>query len=334
MIWGHGDDRYQYGFMIRADFSSNVPAGVDHRGLHAFLRERLSVIGRYPEPAPYSLEHELAGRHGIESASVMATNGATEAIYLVAHLRAGATSEIVQPTFAEYADAGRLYGHRIETVREPWHPTAEMLWCCNPNNPTGTVWDADRLLETVDAHPGTLFVIDQSYAAFTLQPTLAIADAVRRPNLILIHSMTKQYAVPGLRLGYLTAHSDLCGQLRRLRMPWAVNALAIEAGHYLLQHGAPAPPLHELLGEAAKFAQALRATDGYDPMPTDTHFMTVGIRRAARARELKTWLVQRYGLLIRDASNFEGLTERHFRVAVQHPAANDLLIQALTEWIR
>lgn len=332
MIAGHGDDRYQYGVRIRADFSSNVPAGVDHRGLHAFLRERLSVIGRYPEPEPYTLERELAERHAVDSASVLVTNGATEAIYLIAHLRAGVRSEIVQPTFAEYADAGRLYGHRIETVRDPWRPTAEMLWCCNPNNPTGTTLDAGRLLATVDAHPATLFVVDQSYAAFTPKPTITPAEAVRRPNLILIHSMTKHYAVPGLRLGYLTAHPDLCEQLRRLRMPWSVNALAIEAGRYLLQHGAPAPPLHELLGEAAKFAQALRETAGYDPMPSDTHFLTVELRRGGTAAALKRWLVEQHGLLIRDASNFEGLTERHFRVAMQLSKDNNLLINALQQW--
>ena len=332
MIRGHGDDRYQYG-PIRADFSSNVPAGVDHSGLQAFLCERLALITHYPEPEPYTLERELAEHLGIAPESVLVTSGATEAIYLTAHLRAGARSEIVQPTFAEYADACRLYGHRIASVREPWHPTAEMLWCCNPNNPTGTALDAERLLQTIDAHPDTLFAVDQSYAAFTERPALPVGETVRRPNAILIHSMTKHYAVPGLRLGYLTADPARCEQLRALRMPWSVNALAIEAGRYLLRHGAPAPPLAELLAETGRVAAALRQSGAFDPMPTDTHFLTVAIRSQRTARELKTWLAEEHGLLIRDASNFEGLTPQHFRIAVQSPAENDLLIHALTQWI-
>lgn len=333
MIRGHGDDRYQYG-EIRADFSSNVPAGVDHRALHAFLREQLPLIGRYPEPEPYTLERELAAHHGIDPASVLVTNGATEAIYLCAHLRAGGSSEIVQPTFAEYADACRLYGHRIRAVRDPWQPTAGMLWCCNPNNPTGRALDAERLLQTVDTHRDTLFAVDQSYAAFTLRPTLKIAEAVQRPNLILLHSMTKQFAVPGLRLGYLTAHPDLCEALRRLRMPWSVNALAIEAGRYLLQHPAPTPPLRTLLADAARVAAALTETGAFEPMPTDTHFMTVEIRRGHPARVLKAWLIEHYGILIRDASNFEGLTDSHFRIAMQTTPENESLTEALIRWSR
>lgn len=331
MIEGHGDDRYRYDG-IQADFSSNVPAGVDHEGLYHFLRERLTVIEHYPEPEPFTLERALAARHGIAPESVLATNGATEAIYLTAHLTAGATTEIVQPTFAEYADACRLYGHRISSVDAPWHPTGKTLWCCNPNNPTGTAFDAERLLRTVDAHPDTLFVIDRSYAAFTLRPTLSVAEAVGRKNLVLIHSMTKRYAVPGLRLGYLTAHPTLCARLRRLRMPWSVHALAIEAGLYLLEHGAPMPPLAELLAETRRLAEALRATGRFEPQPTDTHFLTVEIRGTGTAQELKEWLAVEHGILIRDASNFEGLTARHFRIAAQTPAENDALLQALKAW--
>ena len=331
MIEGHGDDRYRYG-EIRADFSSNVPAGVDHRGLFAFLRERLAVVEHYPEPEPFTLERALAERHAVAPESVLATNGATEAIYLAAHLAAGATTEIVQPTFAEYGDACRLYGHRVSSVATPWAPTGETLWCCNPNNPTGTAFDAERLLRTIDGHPGTLFVIDQSYAAFTLRPTLTVAEAARRKNLILLHSMTKQYAVPGMRLGYLTAHPTLCARLRRLRMPWSVNALAIEAGRYLLEHGVTAPPLADLLAETRRLADGLRATGRFVPQPTDTHFMTVEIGAGGTARELKAWLAAAHRILIRDASNFEGLTERHFRAATQTREANDLLLNALKEW--
>lgn len=332
MIEGHGDDRYRYD-EIRADFSSNVPAGVDHSGLYAFLRNRLTAVEHYPEPEPFTLERALAAHHGIAPKSVLATNGATEAIYLTAHLKAGATTEIVQPTFAEYGDACRLYGHRLSSVGEPWNPTGEMLWCCNPNNPTGTALDTERLLRTVDKHPNTLFIVDQSYAAFTLRPVLSVAEAAARKNLIVIHSMTKHYAVPGLRLGYLTTHPTLCERLRQLRMPWSVNALAIEAGLYLLEHGVTAPPLAELLTETRRLAESLRATGRFEPQPTDTHFMTVEIGVGSTARELKEWLATNYGILIRDASNFEGLTPRHFRVATQTKEANDLLLDALKSWI-
>ena len=345
MIEGHGDDRHRYGggAAIRADFSSNVPGGIDHSALRARLAERLSVIEHYPEPEPLTLEGELAYSVGLSPREVVATNGATEAIYLTAHLLAGdgrgGGAAIVEPTFAEYRDACRLYGGGVEpvTLSDPYDPPAECrsVWCCNPNNPTGRAWERERLLAAIDGRPEVMFVVDQSYEAFTLRPLLSAAEAAARHNVVLIHSMTKRYAVPGLRLGYLTASAVLCDRLRRLRMPWSVNALAIEAGRFLLREGVGGFSLPAMLDEAARLAGALGTTGVFVPEPTDTHFMLVEIAsEAGTAAELKEWLVSREGMLIRDASNFRGLSTRHFRIAAQTPAANDLLTDALARWIQ
>lgn len=332
MIEGHGDDRHNYG-PISADFSSNVPGGIDHSGLYRALAQRLALIEHYPEPEPYRLEAALARQLGIDPRAVLVTNGATEAIYLAAHLFAGARSGIVEPTFAEYGDACRLYGHRLAALDSPYDPEGlRTLWCCNPNNPTGLTLERERLLQTIDHHKDTTFLVDQSYAAFTPRPVLTASEAVARGNLILFHSMTKHYAVPGLRLGYLTASVGLCEGLRRLRMPWSVNALAIEAGLYLLQNGVSGPSLAALLDETRRVAEALQATGRFRPYPTDTHFMTVEILGPGTAAELKRWLAREHGILIRNADNFRGLGPRHFRIATQTPADNDRLIEAISRW--
>lgn len=335
MIEGHGDDRYKYGH-IRADFSSNVPAGIDHTALRVHLAAHLTDIGRYPEPEPYTLERELAAHLGLDPAQVVATNGATEAIYLAAHLmaRQGGRSAIVEPTFAEYADACRIHGLEPEPVRDPFIPATgySSLWCCNPNNPTGRIWERARLLAAIDARPETIFVIDQSYEAFTLKPVLSTVEAAARPNVILIHSMTKCYAVPGLRLGYLTASAALCERLRRLRMPWSVNVLAIEAGRFLLREGVGGFSLEAMLTEAERLTEALRTMGVFRPLPTDTHFFLVETEYSTAA-EIKEWLAREEGILIRNADNFHSLTPRHFRIAAQTHADNDLLIAALKRWI-
>ena len=336
MIEGHGDDRYRYGdIAIRADFSSNIPDGIDHTALRKHLSAHLADISRYPEPEPYTLERELAASMGLEPGEVIATNGATEAIYLIAHLLAGNHTAIVEPTFAEYGDACRLYGHNIVPLAEPYSPPAgcRSLWFCNPNNPTGRAWERERLLQTIEAHPETTFVVDQSYEAFTRKPLLSVSEAATHPNVIVIHSMTKRYAVPGLRLGYLTASAALCERLRRLRMPWSVNALAIEAGRFLLREGVGGFSLDGMLAEAARLAEAFRATGFLTPEPTDTHFMLIETARGTAA-ELKERLAREEGILIRNADNFHGLSPCHFRIAAQSPADNDLLIAALERWIR
>lgn len=336
MIEGHGDDRYRYGD-IRMDFSSNVPGGTDRSSLEKFLASRMEVIGRYPEPEPYSLEREIASRHGISPESVIVTNGATEAIYLTAHLFSGCRTGIVEPTFAEYRDACRLYGHDIYGIPEKDFPgiPAEAfgtVWCCNPNNPTGGVIEPEGLKTIAASCPGTVFVLDCSYSYFTLKETLSPKEAVQTlPNAILIHSLTKHFAIPGLRIGYLTAPKDICDRLRQLRMPWSVNAMAIEAAMYLHCHGLPSVPVEELIAEAERVSAALESIGDFVPHHSGTHFFLVEMRKGTAA-DLKEWLAARFGILIRDAGNFPGLGPEFFRIAVQTPEENDELIKALRQW--
>lgn len=360
MIQGHGDDAYRFERPIRANFSSNVYAHVDLEPLKAHLRESLESIGRYPEPEPYTLEARLAARLGIPAATLCVTSGATEAIYLTAQAFSGARSAVLQPTFNEYADACRLYGHSVaDSVRSrgsssypsggtdrgkspalpdklspALHGRPDLLWFCNPNNPTGTVIPKDELQKAIAENPGTIFVMDQSYGFFTREPLLSAAEAVRYPNVIQIHSMTKRYAVPGLRLGYLVASEKLIERIRAVRRPWSVGALAIEGGLYLADHPDAAPiNLPALLQEAERLQKALDALPGLQVEPTCTHFFLCRLEKGSAA-ELKSYLAENQGILIRDASNFVGLDEHCFRIATQTPAENDALVAAVGEWLK
>ena len=357
MIQGHGDDAYRFERPIRANFSSNVYAHVDLEPLKAHLRASLESIGRYPEPEPYTLESRLAERLGVPASTLCVTSGATEAIYLTAQAFAGARSSILQPTFSEYADACRLYGHSVEMLLpdatgEPFRQggtrpaglfsfrrterlngSPELLWLCNPNNPTGTVIPKADLEKAISDNPRTIFVIDQSYGFFTREPLLSEAEAVRYPNVIQIHSMTKRYAVPGLRLGYLVASEPLVEKIRAVRRPWLVGALAVEAGLFLASHPETAPiDLNALLQETARLQAALRALPGLTVEDTRTHFFLCRLQKG-RAAELKTYLAENQGILIRDASNFVGLDEHCFRIATQTPEENDALVAALAQWL-
>lgn len=332
MIQGHGDDAYRFEHPIRANFSSNVYAHVDLEPLKAHLRASLESIGRYPEPEPYTLEARLAARLGIPAATLCVTSGATEAIYLTAQAFAGARSTILQPTFSEYADACRLYGHIVESLLQN-AGSPGLVWFCNPNNPTGTVVPKDKLIKALTDNPQTIFVIDQSYGFFTREPLLSEAEAVRYPNLIQIHSMTKRYAVPGLRLGYLVASEPLLEKIRAVRRPWSVGALAVEAGLYLAAHPETAPiDLSALLQECARLQAALRVLPGLTVEDTCTHFFLCRLQKGSAAK-LKTYLAENHGILIRDASNFEGLDAHCFRIATQTPAENDALVAALAQWL-
>lgn len=335
MIYGHGDDTYRYGEKVKMNFSSNIYQKADLTELKQYLATRLDAIGSYPEPEPKELEELIAEKLEIPSSMVMVTNGANEAIYLIAQLYRGWASVIPQPTYTEYADACRMFDHVISYERTDELdilPEDRIYWICNPDNPTGNVMLKSLLAYVIKKHPRYLYVIDQSYADYTLQPMLKPKEMVDCYNVMILHSLSKKYCIPGLRLGYMTASPIIIERLRDIRQPWTVNTLAIEAGKWLIKNDPKViPDIKDYIAEAQRLHDELQAIDGIMVMDTKTHYMLVNIDWTT-SLELKNWLIENHGILIRDASNFHGLDAHCFRVAAQSPEENDALINAIKEF--
>lgn len=321
MIYGHGDDAYRYEG-IRLNFSSNIPSFADSSALEEHLRQRMSLIRSYPEPTARRLEARIAAASGLKTEEVMVTSGATEAIYMIAQCFSRQlpdrerTYTVMHPTFSEYDSACRMFGMRED-------PEGSLCWLCNPNNPTGEIYDERTLWSLAARH--SVMVIDQSYEDYTLAPLPQWEGGERT---IVLHSMTKKYCIPGLRLGYVTAPSDVLDNLRRCQRPWAVNALALEAGMWLVEHRPRWVDIPAYLAETQRLCTALNAIPGIRARQTQTNFILCTIE-GRTAAQLKEHLAQRHGILIRDASNFPGLSPHHFRVSAQRPADNDELLRAL-----
>ena len=324
MIEGHGDDLYRYD-NIKMNFSSNIYNGTDLSALDAYLCTRMAAIRSYPEPSAASLEHMIAHHNGISPDEVLVTSGAVDAIYLIAQAyRHEGTCRILKPTFREYEDASRVFGYRESE-------DGALCWLCNPNNPTGDVVAVKDVLALAERH--RLLIVDQSYEDHTMAPLVAPADVVGRDNIILLHSMTKRYAVPGLRLGYITASAAIIRHLREQYRPWAINALSLVAGKWLVSHEAIAiQDLPSYLAETQRLRAMLNEIDGIETFDTQTNFFLCTIRQATAA-QLKEYLAREHGILIRDASNFTGLTPHHFRIATQSPTENDALVDAIQQFI-
>lgn len=334
MINGHGDDIYSYSKLIISNFSSNIYSRQDLSALQEYLCSRINIIHSYPEPDAGSLIRLLAEQSGVIAQNICVTNGATEAIYLIAQSFAYARSSIFYPTFSEYGDACIINKHIIQQVKSLDEISIDtgLVWLCNPNNPTGGVIDKSVLIEYIKEHPDQFIIIDQSYEHFTLEELFSVSEAVQYKNLILLHSMTKHFAIPGLRLGYITACTELIEKISKYRMPWSVNSLSIEAGKYLLNENKSYIDLHAYLAETLRLMAELNVIEGLSVLPTNTHFFLCELANK-RASNLKQYLIENHGILIRDASNFRGLDERYFRIATQAPRENDLLVKAIKEWI-
>lgn len=336
MINGHGDDTFSYPAGIKHNFSSNIVCLRDLSALYEHLGRVLPSVGSYPEPDAASLASAWALRMGISADNLCVTNGATEAIYLIAQVYRESRSAILLPTFSEYSDACRLNRHKLMPTYSADSlkvPEGGLCWICNPNNPTGQVWDYDWLTGLIADHPDCIFVIDQSYAPYTLKRVIDVQWAVQQPNVLLLHSMTKQFGVPGLRIGVVSGNQRLIRQLSLFRMPWSVNVLAVEAGKFLLSdNGRYRIDAEALIAERERVAAEFVKTGLIEVWPSDSN-MLLSRLRMGRASALKEFLALEKGLLIRDASNFEGLDEGCFRIAVQGREADNLLIEGIKEWM-
>ncbi|HVI45272.1 MAG TPA: aminotransferase class I/II-fold pyridoxal phosphate-dependent enzyme [Chitinophaga sp.] len=337
MLIGHGDDAYLYNRPVTANFSSNVWYGGLQEGLKQHLVAAISSIDHYPDAAAAKLQATLEAHHGLQPGTVVVTNGGTEAIYMVAQAFAAATTTVIAPTFAEYADASKLYRHQVQYLLwEKLTPetsfSSDLVFLCNPNNPTGQALEEQALLQLVQHNKHTLFVIDEAYIQFTRATTSLLPHLHRLPNVLVLRSLTKTCCIPGLRLGYLAARKPLLDRVRSYRMPWSVNSLALEAGYYILSHPKEFTiPLDNLLADTFQLYDQIRQLPEFKVYPTHTHYLLLETLTSTAAA-LKSRLVEEYGILIRDASNFYGLGSGHCRVACRNQTDNQLLITALEKW--
>ncbi|MCK8495123.1 aminotransferase class I/II-fold pyridoxal phosphate-dependent enzyme [Spirosoma sp. RP8] len=335
MLHGHGDDSYRYSRTITADFSTNVWYGGEPKGLKEYLFSQWATINRYPEVLAESLANQVAEHHRVTPEQVLINSGTTESIYLIAQAFAGQTTTIVAPAFAEYEDACRMFQHRLtfldwNTLSDLPALTSDLVFICTPNNPTGAIFG--QLTDWMGKNPQTLFVIDEAFIEFTRELDTAIGLLDQFDNLLVMRSLTKAYAIPGLRLGYVASKPERIDQLKACKQPWTVNAMALAAGRFIFEQFEQCQlPLDQLLADKAHFVQQLRQNDQLQVFDSDTHFFLAETNKGTAA-QLKAFLLEKYGLLIRDASNFRGLGAGHFRVCTLSPDKNALLINALSEW--
>ena len=209
----------------------------------------------------------------------------------------------------------------------------DFCWLCNPNNPDGKLIHRTELLRLISAHLRTTFIVDQAYVAFTTEDMLKPADVKAHPNLVLVQSISKAYNIPGLRIGYLVAAPSIAERIRAYIIPWSVNAIAIEASKYILIHPAQFTlPIRKWQRETAELIYQLRKLDGLEVLPTATTFFLVRLKKGTAAG-LKEFLLENYGILIRDASNFRGLDESYIRLSTQRMEENEVLIEGMRAWL-
>lgn len=313
----HGDDVETCGFNVQYNFSSNVVQASD---VSASLQTLANLtLHQYPNPLP--LQRQLAEQHRLSTEQLLLTNGASEAIYLLAQLYQGCHSHIVTPTFVEYERACTVHQHQLSY--SPAHQDSDLLWLCNPNNPDGKVTPVAQIENWLQHHPKQLIIIDQSYG-YQLPELDAAKLLAKYDHLLIICSLTKSLAIPALRLGYVMGSAAIIKQLAARQPSWSVNSAALAVANQALSKKDQDMPL---MG-SSHLQQAIAALPSVQVTPSPTQYFL--FRTPIPAAQLKQKLGQGFGILVRDASNIRGCSPFCVRVCSQNRQADQALVNALS----
>jgi len=331
------------------DFSANINPWTNSGGIEKIVRANLNDIYHYPDPQCKQLIKQISQYLAVDRENILAGNGSTELIYLAARALLPRRALIFAPTFFEYERAlktcggepkflflkeGQGFSVSIQKIIEATEDV-EAVFICNPNNPTGTFFPKEKLLELVkitEEREITL-ILDESYLDFKHPGQSLVRKAQETCHFLVLRSFTKFFALAGLRLGYGVGGRHLIEKMAHFKEPWTVNCFAQAVGIYLLRSEENIKKIREAVNKESEFLFGqLSRIKGLKPYPPEANFILVRIERELSSSKLQEDLAQK-GILIRDCSNFAGLNDRFFRVAVRKREENLRLIDSLRKAI-
>lgn len=320
------------------DFSVNLnPLGPPK--LEKLLAKAAKDIGNYPDNRYPDFRKAAADYLKVAPENIIPGNGSSELIRLFAEtvIERGDKVMIPSPTFSEYEFQCRFFGARIEYAGylnildiEPQNYKAVFL--CNPNNPSGNLIDREKVLELARkcSESGTFLFVDEAFIELS-DPKESVADLAPSSDFVIVlRSLTKTFAIPGLRIGFAVASTRFADILNNVRLHWNLNSIAVEIGKKFLKNNRTylEKSLSLIKKEREWLFVKLGSIRGFRPYPSDTNFILVDIREfSLNSAELAERILKK-GIIIRDCTSF-GI-ENHIRVAIRKRCDNQRLIKAIS----
>lgn len=328
------------------DFSASInPLGIPDGVLRA-AREALAASVHYPEIDASSLREALAAFHGLPAAQILPGSGSTELIYLFPRVLRPRRALLVTPAFSEYARALEQSGTALdvfpldpengfrldpERLLHALSPETDLILFANPGNPTGVGLDPAAVEGVArGAREQALVAVDEAFVDFC--PELSVIDRVpAHGNLFVFRSLTKFYAIPGLRAGYLAGPPRAMARLAAAQLPWSLSTPSLAAAkaclgeeEYRRETLATIPVLREsLAGGLSKL--------GLTVYPSRANFILARLEKPGWNVAAVAAALCRRGILIRNCANFPPLDGRYLRVAVRGEEENARLLSALED---
>ncbi len=355
MINGHGGNINNLANRLNCpaeeivDMSANLnPLGPPDI-INTLLCGHLPDIRSLPDPGARGMARAFGRYYRIPEEQVIAGNGTTFFIYTLPMAMGIKTALVAGPTYADYADACRMYGvdvrHHITKEEDSFvldtkalaskAAKSKMVFICNPNNPTGTMVEKQKLVALITACPDTFFVVDESYLPFAdPEGAHSLLTGQQFSNLAVLTSMSKIFTIPGLRTGFLTAREPVIKRVMAFYQPWSVNALAQSVVQSVFESPEFMAPFITLScrhveNQRILFAKSLENEKGIRLFDSVTSFILA--RLESMNAETFCQKVGNHQILVRNCSNFTGLDDRFVRFSLKTEALNKRLSGVIKE---
>ena len=332
------------------DFSASInPLGPPRAALEAY-HASVAEISSYPPAYSHHLEAALAGWLGVESESVLAGNGSTQLIYLLARVLKPRLPVIVTPTFSEIANSLIIEGiepHALNTTSDynfQLYPEAaikclrdgaDAIFIGRPNSPTGKILKIDEAAEIASAceRYDAWCVFDEAFIDFVQGARSSVEFVEKNRKVIVLRSLTKIFAIPGLRVGCVVGHPDAIGKLRDAIEPWSVNAVADHSTRACLKVADRfINETREFVSvEVARIADALSQLSGIHVFPSVANFMMMEVKGEPIRGAFGKHLLE-HGIMVRDLGGLPGCREGLYRIGIRSKLDNDRFLRAARSW--
>lgn len=371
----HGGNIFQFAHEQRiepyevVDFSANInPLGPSQRGLDA-LNAQLRYISHYPDATNDDVLNAIADTYGMDKNQIIVGNGAAELLYAICRLPGYTGAFVPAPGFSEYKEALEaskipvrdiFYRPREDDNGKPYFEVpylaletfaAELkgqdgriiVFLGNPNNPDGTLLDKDhiRTVASMLKDANSLLVIDESFIDFVGNDPLQDNEHSMRSlvnefdNIIVVHSFTKFYAVPGLRIGAAFTNETLITQLQQYIPSWSVNTLAQAYTKAALNDVDYIKRTKQELNEERAFMyNALDAIEGITVYPPSANFILFQVNQEGITANYINEELKKYNMIVRNCDSYVGLTNHWVRIAIKDHDTNIKLVDKLTDILK
>jgi len=353
-IYLHGGtpqcDMVRLGVPVRPviDFSVNLNPLGPPPVIKEKWQELIEAVDHYPSVEGDGVAHYYERVCKIASRNFLAGNGSTEMIYLLPRVLGFKRAAVLTPSYHDYERASLLAGAKVQrcalALNDDFALPSEgqlmelldkvdAFWIARPNNPTGNLFSKRRILALAEKFPQKWFIVDEAFVQFLADwETNSFLTENPRPNILVLHSLTKFFAIAGLRLGGVVGSEPVISRLKKAKEPWTINGIADRVASLLVDGSDYENETRSCVREErTRVFQGLQAVEGIIPYPPAANYILCQWVKTANLDDMMRHLLSN-GAYVRDCRNFPGLEESFFRIGLKSRKQNDLLLSLLASF--